>query len=176
MPPDRIETGAVVAGGGPAGVMTGLLLARAGIGTVVLEKHADFLRDFRGDTIHPSSRTVLRELGLLDAFLERPHQKVRRVAVRIGGRDWPVGEFARLKRHPPYVALIPQWEFLDFLVGAARRWPRFRILMETEAEALVEDGGTVVGVHATGPEGPVEIRAPLTVAADGRHSRLREAA
>ncbi len=165
-----------IAGGGPAGMMLGYLLARAGVDTVVLEKHADFLRDFRGDTVHPSTLEVMHELGLLEAFLQRPHQKLSRIEGQVGGRPIVMADFAHLPVRCPYIAFMPQWEFLDFLAQQARKLPRFRLLMEAEATGLVEKAGNVLGVTGTSPDGPLEVRAELTVAADGRHSLLRDRA
>jgi len=165
-----------IAGGGPAGIMLGYLLARAGVDTVVLEKHADFLRDFRGDTVHPSTLEVMHELGLLEEFLQRPHQKLSRTEGQVGGRPIVMADFAHLPVRCPYIAFMPQWDFLDFLAQHGRRLPRFRLLMQAEATGLIEETGTVVGVRGNSPQGPIEIRAPLTVAADGRHSVLREQA
>jgi 2-polyprenyl-6-methoxyphenol hydroxylase-like FAD-dependent oxidoreductase len=165
-----------IAGGGPAGMMLGYLLARAGVDTVVLEKHADFLRDFRGDTVHPSTLEVMHELGLLEAFLQRPHQKLTRIEGQVGGQPIVMADFAHLPVRCPCIAFMPQWDFLDFLALQARKLPRFRLLMQAEATGLLEEAGNVVGVQATSPEGPLEVRAELAVAADGRHSLLRDRA
>jgi len=165
-----------IAGGGPAGMMLGLLLARAGVDTVVLEKHADFLRDFRGDTVHPSTLEVMHELGLLEEFLQRPHQKVPRIEGQVGARAIVMADFSHLPVRCPYIVLMPQWDFLDFLAKHGKAYPGFRLLMQAEALDLVEEGGRVAGVRAAAPDGPLEIRADLTVAADGRHSTLRERA
>jgi len=165
-----------IAGGGPAGMMLGLLLARAGVDTVVLEKHADFLRDFRGDTVHPSTLEVMHELGLLEEFLQRPHQKVPRIEGQVGARAIVMADFGHLPVRCPYIVLMPQWDFLDFLAKHGKAYPGFRLLMQAEALDLVEEGGRVAGVRAAAPDGPLEIRADLTVAADGRHSTLRERA
>jgi len=165
-----------IAGGGPAGMVLGLLLARAGVDVVVLEKHADFLRDFRGDTVHPSTLEVMRELGLLDAFLQRPHDKARDVRVTIGGEEAVVAEFGRLKRHCGFIAMVPQWEFLDFLRDEAERYACFRLLLQAQALGLVEKQGRVVGVRAGTPQGGLEVHADLVIGADGRRSTLREAA
>jgi len=128
----------VVAGGGPAGMMLGLLLARAGARVVVLEKHADFLRDFRGDTIHPSTLEVLHELEILDAFLQRPHQEVRQLTGRIAGETVTIADFTHLPTHCKFLALMPQWDFLDFLAEQARRWSDFDLRMQTEVTGLID--------------------------------------
>jgi 2-polyprenyl-6-methoxyphenol hydroxylase-like FAD-dependent oxidoreductase len=166
----------VIAGGGPAGMMLGLLLARAGVPVLVLEKHADFLRDFRGDTIHPSTLRIIDELGLLDSFLERPHQEARTLAVQIGDELVQVADFGHLPTRSKFVALMPQWDFLDFVAEKARRYPEFRLEMEAEATDLIEAGGRVAGLVAQTKEGPLSVRADLVVAADGRHSILRSRA
>lgn len=153
--------------------MLGLLLARAGIEVVVLEKHADFLRDFRGDTLHPSTLEVMRELAFLDGLLALPHQRVDRLSVAFGTRQLEIADFRRLPVACPFIALMPQWDFLDFLARAAAHWPGFSLRMQTAATGLIEDGGRVVGVTAADPEGPLEVRAHLVVAADGRESALR---
>ena len=170
---ERISTTCAIAGGGPAGMMLGYLLARAGIAVTVLEKHADFLRDFRGDTVHPSTLEVMHELGLLEKFLILPHSEIRTVNLEIGGRHFTVGDFTRLPTRCKFIALMPQWDFLDFLANEAKAFPNFRLLMQTRADDLVIEGGTVTGIAATGPDGPLVIQAGLTVAADGRHSTLR---
>ncbi len=174
-----ISTSCVIAGGGPAGLMCGYLLARAGVDVTVLEKHADFLRDFRGDTVHPATMTVLHELGLLERFLQRPHAKIRQVTVDFGDRRYAVGDFSRLPGPAPFIALMPQWDFLDFIAAEAKHYPHFRLLMQTEARDLLAQNGRICGVLATRPGSDqknehVQIRAGLTIAADGRHSRLRD--
>ncbi|HVJ51550.1 MAG TPA: FAD-dependent oxidoreductase [Aliidongia sp.] len=169
---DPIETRCCIAGGGPAGMVLGFLLARAGVDVVVLEKHGDFLRDFRGDTIHPSTLEVMHELGLLDAFLERPHDELHRIGAQIGDQKVKVADFTHLPTRCKYVAFMPQWEFLNFFAEAGNRYPHFHLLMEHEATGLIEENGQVVGVRC----GERAIRAYLTVAADGRHSTLRAAA
>jgi 2-polyprenyl-6-methoxyphenol hydroxylase-like FAD-dependent oxidoreductase len=165
-----------IVGGGPAGMMLGLLLARAGLDVEVLEKHQDFLRDFRGDTIHASTLQVLDELGLLSELLARPHQKIEHLAAVVGDRSMPIADFSHLPTRCRFIVLMPQWDFLDFLAAAAKRYPTFRLHMQTEATDLIEEQGRVVGVRANTPQGAREVRADLTVAADGRHSKLRDVA
>jgi 2-polyprenyl-6-methoxyphenol hydroxylase-like FAD-dependent oxidoreductase len=165
-----------IAGGGPAGMMLGLLLARAGVTVLVLEKHADFLRDFRGDTIHPSTLEVMHELGVLEEFLQRPHQELRTLGAQIGDVFLPVADFEHLPTHCRFVALMPQWDFLNFIAEQAKRYPGFQLEMEAEATALIEEGGRVTGLHAETPQGGLTVRADLVVGADGRHSIVREKA
>lgn len=165
-----------IAGGGPAGMMLGYLLARAGVETVVLEKHGDFLRDFRGDTIHPSTLQVIYELGILDEFLKRPHQEVTQLAGVVGDVEVPIADFSHLPTHCQFLALMPQWDFLDFIAAEARRYPTFHLSMQAEVTELVEEDGRVAGVRATTPDGPLEVHAPLTVGADGRSSVVRRLA
>lgn len=173
---EKITTSCAIAGGGPAGMMLGLLLARAGIEVVVLEKHADFLRDFRGDTIHPSTLEIMYELGILDDFLKRPHQEVRELAGRIGDERVVIADFAHLPTHCHFIALMPQWDFLDFLAEQARRYPNFHLRMRARVTDLILEEGRVLGLHAETPEGALEVRADLVVGADGRHSDVRERA
>ena len=165
-----------IAGGGPAGMMLGLLLARAGVSVLVLEKHADFLRDFRGDTLHPSTLEIMHELGVLEQFLQLPHQKVPRINAQFGDLAFTVADFSHLPTQCRYVAFMPQWDFLNFLVEAGSRYPAFQVRMTAEVTDLIESGGSVVGLHANTPTGPLEVRAPLVVGADGRHSIVRKRA
>jgi 2-polyprenyl-6-methoxyphenol hydroxylase-like FAD-dependent oxidoreductase len=174
--PETLAVRCCIVGGGPAGMMLGLLLARAGVEVLVLEKHADFFRDFRGDTIHPSTLEVVHELGLLEDFLTRPHQELREVRGWIGDEMIPVADFSRLPTRCKFIALMPQWDFLDFLTQHARKYPNFRLRMEAEVTGLIEQGGRVAGVRAHTPAGALEVRADLIVGADGRHSTVREKA
>src|SRR5690349_16336350 len=168
-----LTTRCCVVGGGPAGMMLGYLLARAGVDVVVLEKHADFLRDFRGDTIHPSTLEVIYELGLLDAFLNRPHSEVRQIGGQIGDDFVTLGDFTHLSTHCKFLALMPQWDFLDFIADQGRRFPTFHLSMKTEVVDVIVGNTGVAGVKARAPEGPIEIRSRLVVGADGRHSVVR---
>lgn len=174
--PNTLSVQCCIAGGGPAGMMLGLLLARAGVSVLVLEKHADFLRDFRGDTLHPSTLEIMHELGVLEQFLQLPHQKVPRINAQFGDLAFTVAEFSHLPTQCRYVAFMPQWDFLNFLVEVGSRYPMFRISMHTEVTHLIESGGSVVGLRAETPTGPLEVRAPLVVGADGRHSIVRKRA
>jgi 2-polyprenyl-6-methoxyphenol hydroxylase-like FAD-dependent oxidoreductase len=171
-----VRTGCCVAGGGPAGMMLGFLLARAGVDVVVIEKHRDFLRDFRGDTIHPSTLEVMHELGLLDEFLRLPHQEVRQLMGVIGNTSIRIADFSHLPTRCRFIALMPQWDFLNFLAEKAGRYPGFRLRMQAEATDLIEDGGRVTGLRATTPAGTLFIQADLVVGADGRHSTVRRCA
>ncbi|MGZ5180143.1 MAG: FAD-dependent oxidoreductase [Ramlibacter sp.] len=174
LPPQ--STQCCVAGGGPAGLVLGYLLARAGVDVVVLEKHADFLRDFRGDTIHPSTLTVLDDLGLLEAFLRLPHQEVTELTGDIYGERVTIADFRHLPPPGGFLVLIPQWDFLDFIAAQARQLPSFGLRMGATAEGLVEEDGAVVGVHVREGDRRYAIRADLVVGADGRHTTIREAA
>jgi 2-polyprenyl-6-methoxyphenol hydroxylase-like FAD-dependent oxidoreductase len=155
-------------------MMLGFLLARAGIDVIVLEKYPDFFRDFRGDTIHPSTMEILNELGLLDEFLKLPHQEVHQLSGVIGGEEIRIADFSHLKVKCPFIALIPQWDFLNFIAAHAKQYPAFHLMVETEATDLVEENGRVVGVRARSRDRSFEIRSELVVAADGRHSTLRD--
>ncbi|WP_159843561.1 FAD-dependent oxidoreductase [Nocardia sp. CY41] len=165
-----------VVGGGPAGMMLGTLLARQGVEVVVLEKHADFLRDFRGDTIHPSTQELIHELGWLEEFHRLPHSTMDRVTVAVGGEPVTFADFRKLSVRSPYIAFMPQWEFLNFLATKAAAFPGFRLLQPTKAIDLLIENDRVLGVRAATDTESFEIRADLVVAADGRHSRMREAA
>ncbi|MGE5321850.1 MAG: FAD-dependent oxidoreductase [Actinomycetota bacterium] len=173
---EEITTTCCIAGGGPAGMMLGFLLARAGVDAVVLEKHGDFLRDFRGDTVHPSTLELMYELGLLAEFLRRPHQKLERMAVQIGQSMLWLGDLRHLPTHAKYIAFMPQWDFLNFLVECARAYPEFHLRMQTEATGLLEQEGVVCGVRARTPQGELLVRSRLVIGADGRHSVIREKA
>jgi 2-polyprenyl-6-methoxyphenol hydroxylase-like FAD-dependent oxidoreductase len=176
MPNATVVTKCCIAGGGPAGMMLGFLLARAGVDVVVLEKHADFFRDFRGDTIHPSTLELMVELGLLDEFLKLPHQKVDRMAMQIGDQRVRMIDLTHLPTHCKYIALMPQWDFLNFLAARGKRYQSFDVRMRAEATELIEESGRIVGVRATTPDGELTIRADLVVGADGRHSTVRDKA
>lgn len=165
-----------IVGGGPAGMMLGYLLGRSGIRTVVLEKHADFFRDFRGDTVHPSTMQVMQELGLLDDFLKIPHQKLAQMQGVFGATPIRIADLSRLKTQCPFIALMPQWDFLNFLETKGARFPSLQIMKSTEATELVRDSERITGVVAATPQGPLHVTADLTVACDGRHSILREQA
>jgi 2-polyprenyl-6-methoxyphenol hydroxylase-like FAD-dependent oxidoreductase len=156
-------------------MMLGFLLARQGIDVTVLEKHKDFFRDFRGDTIHPSTLELLHELGILEAFLTLPHQQISEISLSIGGQSFPIADTTHLPTHAKFVALMPQWDFLNFLAAQAAHLPSFHLLMEHEVTGLIETGTRVTGVRVNTPSGPAEIHAPLVVGCDGRHSTARAA-
>jgi 2-polyprenyl-6-methoxyphenol hydroxylase-like FAD-dependent oxidoreductase len=176
MADSSITTTCCIAGGGPAGMMLGFLLARAGVHVVVLEKYPDFFRDFRGDTVHPSTLELMYELGLLEQFLKVPHQKIERIGAQIGAERVPMADFTHLPTHCKYVALMPQWDFLNFLAERGKRYKTFDLRMNAEATDLIEEGGRVVGLRAKTPDGTLAIRAALVVGCDGRHSTVREKA
>jgi 2-polyprenyl-6-methoxyphenol hydroxylase-like FAD-dependent oxidoreductase len=172
----EIKTTCCIAGGGPAGMMLGFLLARAGVPVVVLEKYADFLRDFRGDTVHPSTLEMMHELGLLNEFLTLPHSQVDHISMQIGADVITIGDFSTLPVHCKFIALMPQWDFLNFFARHGKRYPSFDLRMRAEATDLIEEDGRVVGLRAKTPDGELAIRADLVVGCDGRHSTLRERA
>jgi 2-polyprenyl-6-methoxyphenol hydroxylase-like FAD-dependent oxidoreductase len=177
MPTESVElasTQCCIAGGGPAGVMTGLLLARAGVDVLVLEKYPDFFRDFRGDTIHPSTLELMHELGYDQDLLRLPHQEVRELAFHVGAREFKVADFSHLNVSHSFVALMPQWDFLNFLAVKGARYPGFRLRMNAEVTGLVEREGRITGVRVKAREGDLEVRADLVLGADGRHSTVRQ--
>ena len=173
---EKLQTRCVIAGGGPAGIMAGYLLARAGVPVIVLEKHADFFRDFRGDTIHPSTLELMCELGLLDEFLKQPHQVVRELRAVVNGQVVPIADFTKLPTRCKFIAFMPQWDFLNFLSSHARRFPNFQLHMETEVVDLLIDNGRVTGVRAKTPRGELDVHADLVIGADGRHSIIQSRA
>ncbi|HZR57017.1 MAG TPA: FAD-dependent oxidoreductase [Terriglobales bacterium] len=171
-----VEASCCIAGGGPAGMMLGFLFARAGVEVLVLEKHADFLRDFRGDTIHPSTLEVMYELGILDEFLQRSHQELTQIGGQIEDSEVTIADFSHLPTHCKFIALMPQWDFLNFIAEKAKLYPEFHLRMESEVTDLIEDSGRIVGVRATTMDGVLEVRSNLIVGADGRHSIVRKRA
>jgi 2-polyprenyl-6-methoxyphenol hydroxylase-like FAD-dependent oxidoreductase len=172
---DTLQVQCCIAGGGPAGMMLGLLLGRAGVETVVLEKHADFLRDFRGDTVHPSTLLIMQELGLIEDFLKLPHSKIRSLSVEIEDTRLKVADFAHVPVPCKFIALMPQWDFLKFLADKSRRFPALKVMMSAQVTDLIETAGRVVGVKAATQDGPLEVRANLVVGCDGRTSTVRAA-
>jgi 2-polyprenyl-6-methoxyphenol hydroxylase-like FAD-dependent oxidoreductase len=174
--PERISVNCCIAGGGPAGMMLGYLLARAGVQVLVLEKHADFLRDFRGDTIHPSTLEVMHELGLLEEFFKLPHQKLYQLNAQVGEMQVTIADFKHLPTRCRFIALMPQWDFLNFLAEQGSRFPGFALRMQAEVTGLMQESERVIGLHADTPDGPIEVRAELAIGADGRNSVVREKA
>nr|CAD6432286.1 FAD-dependent oxidoreductase [Rhizobium sp. Q54] len=172
--PAELTTGCVIAGAGPAGLMLGFLLARAGVDVVVVEKHQDFLRDFRGDTIHPSTMEVMHELGLIEEFLDLPHTKAMKLTAEMGGRNVTIADFSRLPVRNRFIAFMPQWDFLNFLSRKAREYPNFRLIMPAKVVDLVEDSGRVGGIRVETSEGMHTILSQLVIGADGRNSIVRE--
>jgi 2-polyprenyl-6-methoxyphenol hydroxylase-like FAD-dependent oxidoreductase len=172
---DTLEVQCCIAGGGPAGMMLGYLLGRAGVETVVLEKHADFLRDFRGDTVHPSTMLVMEELGLLGEFLKLPHSEIRALSAVIGDQRFKIADFARIPASCKFIALMPQWDFLNFLADQGRRFPALKIKMSAAVTGLLSSAGRIAGVQAMTAEGPLDVRARLVVGCDGRTSTVRAA-
>jgi 2-polyprenyl-6-methoxyphenol hydroxylase-like FAD-dependent oxidoreductase len=168
-----LQVDCCIAGGGPAGMMLGLLLARAGVSVVVLEKHRDFLRDFRGDTIHPSTLELMHELGVLDQFLELPHQKIERLTGQIGDMQVTIADFRRLPVKCRYIALMPQWDFLNFLASVGRRYSGFKLHMQAKVVDLIQRDGTVTGLRAEMPDGAMTVHCQLVIGADGRASKVR---
>ena len=170
---EKLQTRCVIVGGGPAGMMAGYLLGRAGVPVVVLEKHGDFFRDFRGDTIHPSTLELMNELGLLGEFLKQPHQEVRELHAVVNGQVVPIADFSKLPTRCKFMAFMPQWNFLNFLSSHAKRFATFQLYMETEAVDLLIENGRVTGVRAKTPRGELDVRADLVIGADGRHSIIQ---
>ena len=173
MAAEKMSVRCCIAGGGPAGMMLGLLLARAGVDVLVLEKHADFLRDFRGDTLHPSTLEVMHELGLLEGLLGLPHQKVTRLRGQFGDLALTVADFSHLPTQCRFIAFMPQWDFLNFLAKEGARYSTFQLRMRTEVTDLIEEAGVIVGVRAQTANGSLEVRGRLVAGADGRHSVVR---
>ena len=170
---EQRTTQCCIVGGGPAGMMLGFLLARAGVEVVVLEKHADFLRDFRGDTIHPSTLELMHELGLLEEFLKQPHQELQQLVGQVGDTRVTLADFSGLPTRCNFIALMPQWDFLNFLAAQGHRYKSFDLCMKAEATDLIRKGERITGVRAVAEGSPIDIRADLVVAADGRHSTMR---
>ena len=172
----EIKVRCCIVGGGPAGMMAGFLLARAGVEVLVLEKHADFLRDFRGDTVHPSTLELMYELGILQEFLQQPHQEISHLGAQIGDTQVQVGDFTHLPTHAKFIALMPQWHFLNFLAERGSAYPEFQLRMQTEAMDLLQENGAVTGVRAKSLSGELLVHSDLVIGTDGRHSTVREKA
>jgi 2-polyprenyl-6-methoxyphenol hydroxylase-like FAD-dependent oxidoreductase len=173
---ETISVRCCIAGGGPAGMILGFLLARGGVEVLVLEKHADFLRDFRGDTVHPSTLELMHELGIIDEFLRRPHQELPQIGARVDDFVVTVADFSHLPTHCKFIALMPQWDFLNFISEKAKAYPQFHLRMEAEVTDLLMENGRIAGIYAKTPQGSLAVRAQLTVGADGRHSTVRQKA
>ena len=176
LPPRTIKVRCCIVGGGPAGMMLGYLLGRAGVDVVVLEKHNDFFRDFRGDTVHPSTLQVMDELGLIDDFLKLPHQQLQKMDGMFGGTAVRIADLSRLNVKHPFIAFMPQWDFLNFLRESGKRFASLKVMMNSEATDIIRNGETIAGVRVSTPDGTVDIEADLTIACDGRHSTVRERA
>lgn len=171
-----IKTTVVIAGGGPAGMMLGLLLARANVDVTVIEKHGDFLRDFRGDTIHPSTLEIIEQLGFIKEFLALPHTEARQLHAEIGDQKVTIADFSWLPVKNRFIAFMPQWDFLNFIAGKAGQYENFRLLMSAPVTDLLQTGGRVHGLKVETPDGPLTIEADLVVGADGRNSVIRDKA
>jgi 2-polyprenyl-6-methoxyphenol hydroxylase-like FAD-dependent oxidoreductase len=172
----EVKVRCCIVGGGPAGMMAGFLLARAGVEILILEKHADFLRDFRGDTVHPSTLELMYELGILQEFLQQPHQELSHLGAQIGETKVQVGDFTHLPTHAKFIAFMPQWHFLNFLAERGSTYPEFRLRMQTEAVDLLQENGVVTGVRVKTPDGELLVHSDLVIGTDGRHSTVREKA
>ncbi len=172
----KVDYKCCIVGGGPAGIMLGYIMAKFGIEVVVLEKHKDFFRDFRGDTIHPSTMNILNQLGILEDFLKIPHDKTPKISAKFGNKEFTVADFTRLNILTPYIAFTPQWNFLNFLSEKGKELENFNLMMETKVVDLIKEDGNVIGVKAINPKGEISILSDLVVGTDGRHSITREKA